>query len=339
MKKFLALGLLASIMSLAQAQVTVYGVVDGGVQRFNNGTTSVTRAADGLFATNRLGFRGREDLGNGMHASFQLEAQLTPSNGAVGSPTVAANEFFNREAWVGIGSRTLGELRFGRTDMTNGSEMDTLIWQAGNFSLHSTNGSGIELGTDQKSTVKWISPRTQGFQLQLARANNANGAVADAGNTQNGVSLDYVKGPFKAGVGHHTQAGVGVARRTATSWAVGYDFKVAALGVAYVTGDNSTTADVTSTAGIASVKVPVSPGWNLHGAYAWTKNGAVAVGNQGRGYTAMITRDLSRRTNLYAAWSRVDNDAGSRMGMPGVTAPAVAGLDTSSFGVGVAHRF
>lgn len=339
MKKILLASILASTFGLAQAQVSVYGVVDAGVQSYKDGSTRVTRAADNLFATSRLGFRGAEDLGSGFKANFQLEGQVNPSSGSIGSTTVATNEVFNREAWVGLSHGTFGEVRLGRTDMTMASEMDSMVWQAGNFALMPVNGTTVELGTDQKNTVKYISPRIAGFSVQAARANDAVGSTTSANAQQNSFSVDYAAGKLRAGVAHQKNDGVGVAKKDATSVGVGYDFGVVALGAAYVRGDNSTTADVTSDAGVISAKVPLSNGLNAHAVYGFTKNGSQATDNRGRGYTLALTKDYSKRTTVYAAYTAVTNQANSSMTMTGASAPSAAGIDTAGLSVGIRHSF
>ena len=173
---------IATVMSLssvmALAQVSVYGVIDTSVQSFNSGKETLTRMQDNVFNTSRLGFKGSEDIGYGLKANFQLEGQINPSAGSLGSTTIATNEVFNREAWVGV-SGSFGEIRLGKTDMTESGELDVRMSQAGNFGLHPINGSGIELGTDQKNVIKYISPRIAGLSLQLANATNTNGATTD----------------------------------------------------------------------------------------------------------------------------------------------------------------
>lgn len=339
MKKILLASILASMFGLAQAQVSVYGVVDAGIQSYKDGSTRVTRAADNLLATSRLGFKGSEDLGSGFKANFQLEGQLNPSSGSIGSTTVATNEIFNREAWLGLSHTTFGEVRLGRTDMTMTGEMDSMVWQAGNFALMPVNGTSVELGSDQKNVIKYISPRIAGFSAQVARASDAVGATSHAGTTQNAVSVDYAAGNFKAGLGRQVNDGAGAARKDSTSFGVGYDFGVVAVGAAYARGDNSTTADVTSDAGVLSAKVPLSHGLNAHAVYSFTKNGAQATDNRGRGYTLALTKDYSKRTTVYAAYTAVTNQANSSMTMVGATAPSAAGVDTAGLSVGIKHSF
>lgn len=68
-------------------------------------------STSGLTAS-RLGFRGAEDLGGALAASFWLEAGLANDTGIAGS----AGTLFNRRSTVSV-SGVLGEIRLGRDDV------------------------------------------------------------------------------------------------------------------------------------------------------------------------------------------------------------------------------
>ena len=326
-------------ISTAYSQVSVYGVIDTSIQSYNNGTTSFTRAADSQYSTSRLGFRGTEDLGGGLSAFFQVEGQLNPATGSMGSTTVTTNEIFNRDAYVGIKS-PVGSIRMGRTDVALVGEMDLFVSQSGNFGMHPTNGTSVELGTDQKNVVRYDSPVYGGFQLIVGHATNNVGATTDANADQNGVALRYEAGKLKAGIGYQKNQGVGVAARETTTAGLAYDFSVLSVGTAYARGDNSTTANVTSSTWVTSVRVPLQQQYAAHVVYAHSSNGSSTTDNKGNGVTLAVTKNLSKRTTLYGAYTKVYNQTNSSMAMFNATsAPATAGLNTSSLGLGISHTF
>jgi predicted porin len=342
-QKLAVLMLAAGVFGTAQAQnVTVYGVVDAGVQHYDSGTETITRAGQNLLATSRLGFRGSEDLGGGLKANFQLEMQINPSAGSAGATSpVATNEIFNRESWVGL-SGGFGEVRLGRTDMTLMSELDTYahLSNAGNFGFHGFNGTSVELGQDIKNTVKYISPRIGGFQLQAAHATNDPTATADSDGSKNSFSISYEAGKLKLAVAQQKDEGATkAAERDATGVAAYYDFGFASLGLSHITGDVSTTGDVTSKTTSVSARVPLANNVALFAVYGMTENGAQVTANKGNGYTVGAIKSLSKRTRLYAAYTTVDNEANSSMRMFNTTAPATAGLDTKAISVGMVHSF
>ncbi|PFW66730.1 porin, partial [Bacillus sp. AFS075960] len=67
----------AAVSGLAygQSSVTLYGIVDVGIEHINNTSAggAQTREASGNLSGSRWGLKGVEDLGGGMKAIFQLE--------------------------------------------------------------------------------------------------------------------------------------------------------------------------------------------------------------------------------------------------------------------------
>lgn len=97
----------------AQQNVTVYGIVDTGVERLTNvnaGGGSLIRVPHLTGSVpSRFGLRGSEDLGGGLRAEFTLENGFAPDSGALGQ----GNRLFGRQAWVGLSSGW-GAVSFGR---------------------------------------------------------------------------------------------------------------------------------------------------------------------------------------------------------------------------------
>ncbi|MCE1241634.1 porin [Oryzomicrobium sp.] len=100
-KKLIALAVagLAAAPAFAQTNVTIYGVADA---TFDNVRASSTAAAgDKLGSTNRvstnssyLGFKGTEDLGNGLKAVFQFESGISSDQ--------ATGTWASRDSFVGL---------------------------------------------------------------------------------------------------------------------------------------------------------------------------------------------------------------------------------------------
>lgn len=341
LKQLFTVGLLSIAVSThAQSSVSIYGIVDTGIQSYNNGTDKFTRSINGGLNTSRLGFRGTEDLGGGLKINFALEGQLNPSEGSVGSTTVVANEIFNREAWVGI-SGGFGAVRIGKTDVTYAQDIESGVSQAGNLALRPTNGTAIELGGDQKNVVRYITPTMYGLTVEVGHASGNNvGATAEAQASQTGASVKYELGKLKLFAGFQkNDATSSVAQRDFTAYGASYDFGFISTGVSYAQGDASANGDQKSTATVASVRMPLSNGYAIHGVYAEAKDGAQASAGNGKGYTLAVTKTLSKRTTLYAAYTDVDNETNSKMAMTGTTAPATAGLETKGILAGISHSF
>ena len=112
-KSLLALAVLGAFAGVASAQtsVTIYGSFDGGLRNLTNttatGQSKFTMSSSGTYNSNRIGFRGVEDLGGGMNAHFVLENGFNTGTGAV------VGELFGRQAYVGLGG-AWGSVDLGR---------------------------------------------------------------------------------------------------------------------------------------------------------------------------------------------------------------------------------
>ena len=120
-KSLLAVAALGAFASAAQAQssVTVYGIMDigyvGGNSRVASGT-AVTKGTSNTFtggaeSTNRIGFKGTEDLGGGSSAFFTVELGLEPASTTSGFKNSATTE--NRQSFVGLKKNGIGQFALG----------------------------------------------------------------------------------------------------------------------------------------------------------------------------------------------------------------------------------
>ena len=79
-KSLLALAAMGAFAGAAQAQssVTVYGTLDASMGRVDTGATTTngitTKLVGGALTSDRLGFRGVEDLGGGVKRDSNLQA-------------------------------------------------------------------------------------------------------------------------------------------------------------------------------------------------------------------------------------------------------------------------
>lgn len=118
MKKIIATAALASCGALsgavhAQTGVQIYGLLDAAVDYNTNADATghsrvwMPSLGGGMFPS-RIGFKGSEDLGNGLKAIFTLETGVYMDSGTTGQ----GNRLFGRQAWVGLagdwGQVTLG---------------------------------------------------------------------------------------------------------------------------------------------------------------------------------------------------------------------------------------
>ncbi len=107
-KSLMALAVLGAVAGTAQAQssVIIYGSVDAGLIKRSAQTLAI-----GKRANNTLGFKGTEDLGDGLKAIFQAEIRYEPDTGTIES---VVRPLFQGQSRVGLQSNELGMFRLGR---------------------------------------------------------------------------------------------------------------------------------------------------------------------------------------------------------------------------------
>jgi predicted porin len=326
MKKLLiATAALAVVAGTAQAQssVTIYGIYAQGFVSTELGTAQAvgTMSSDRL-DTGRLGFRGKEDLGGGLSAMFQLEGRLN-GNGSLGytDPAVGGNNIFDRLAYGGLTSKTLGTLTLGRqTDAVK--EIEGLSIFQNMTDTHNVT----TVGDRAANLTKYTSPNIQGLTFAVAYSEgyvSSSGQDAETGSgtqsaaltgtrhisynaqyTLQGVKLAAARGT------NNTTAGV---ESTTTRYSAQGQVMGATVGVSYTDNKLNAAGDKTDQLQI-SARVPLAmlgSGVSLLGSYIQNDamaSGATAGALNGVGYTAMLTKDLSKRTTLYAGYSSLDVD-------------------------------
>lgn len=100
--------LAACLTGQAQAQssnVTMYGYIDIGLIKESGTTTRLDKGYN-----NWLGFKGTEDLGDGLAAIFNVQMRFNPDTGMQEKSTT----LFQGETTVGLSSKSMGTLRLGR---------------------------------------------------------------------------------------------------------------------------------------------------------------------------------------------------------------------------------
>lgn len=120
MKKLVLAAVLAAAGMVHAQNVQVYGVAGAGVvsgSGFTSTNGDFTGFSDQLHNSNRFGFRGTEDLGNGLTAKFTLESNYSLRTGAVGKDSAGtgtgSTTVFDREANMALAG-DFGQVQLGR---------------------------------------------------------------------------------------------------------------------------------------------------------------------------------------------------------------------------------
>ncbi|MBR8316404.1 porin [Burkholderia dolosa] len=198
--------LAAPLAACAQSSVTLYGIIDTGIAWTNTVASSIRAPgasrwsmATGWGSGDRVGLLGREDLGGGLSAVFQLEMGFSGLNGT----SSQGGRLFGRQAYVGLSSTRYGKLTLGRQyDYTFDYVAPLMSW----LMFGSIYGAHIGDVDDSFQTfrlnnsVKYEVSPVAGLKLGALYA-FSNQAGGDAGrgfanNRAYGFGLDYLRGPL-----------------------------------------------------------------------------------------------------------------------------------------------
>jgi predicted porin len=331
-KHLLAAAVATAIAAPAMAQnVSVYGIIDTAIQSYDAGTTSVTRSADGVLASSRLGFKGTEDLGGGLKASFTLEQSVTPSTGS--------GTGYSRGAWVELSGK-FGAVRAGQGDTTTNQDIDSKVSQAGNLALRpkvatSSSVSNGELGGDQNNVFRYTLPKVNGLTVELGYMSNASSDTADGNDTITDIYLAYDVAGVKLHAGKATLDGTD--KKSSTNFGASYDAGFASFGYTVGTHDaNIASGNIKNS--VLSAKMPLGNGLSAHAVYASAQINGTA-NTDSSGYTFAVTKALSKRTTVYGAYTKTDVGSAAYFTMTGTTAGTAVGQNHNALTLGVAHSF
>lgn len=345
-KSLLALAVLGAFAGAASAQssVTIYGIVDTGIAHIDNGGDSINAMRSGNNNSSRIGFKGAEDLGNGLKATFVLENGINTDDGT-GDPG------FSRVTYVGL-EGGFGKVRLGKQNTPikealskidpfgTGGMVNAITYLGG-----SANGIGA-IPERSPNQIVYITPNFSGFSGELAYQFGE----AEGDNSANrvwGAQLGYANGPlnvqFGYSDGNSTDTGV-------TPFVDESDLKIALIGATYDFGaiklhgaysqkklDDNTGAgdDLKIKSGLIGVTVPFGAS-AIRAEYISNNDDRNDFDNTVLALS--YTYSMSKRTMLYATYARVDNDDLSEQGFKGGS-DVVAGENASGLAVGIQHKF
>ncbi|WP_194715050.1 porin [Noviherbaspirillum soli] len=316
-KSLLALAVLGAFAGVAQAQtsVTIYGSFDAGVRNQRDidaaGHSRTTMSSTGTYNSNRLGFKGVEDLGGGLNAHFTLESGFNSGTGELNN---TQNRLFQRSAFVGLGGQW-GSLDLGRqytvAFKTVGAYDPFNYKFTGIIPL---TGASVSAGTRVDNDIQY----TGTFGPITARAEYALGEQVGGGgnNSHAAIGGTYANGPLSFGAAY-TARKPNVATGTAPAnfqdnknWTVGgaFTFGPARIAAGYQNEkqDRATGGDAGQKNAWVGGSYDITPALGLTAAYYHTKvdANAVGVGNTTAGKRGLFivgaTYALSKRTNFYA---------------------------------------
>lgn len=320
-KHILAVGAIATLLQAtaarADAQINIYGQMDVGLTKYTGATWGVDRGAP-----NWLGFRGTEDLGGGMQASFRIETRFDPDTGA--NESGGRRPLFQGRSWVGITGK-FGTVRLGRdyTAMqdlivdfdpwgffTVGTLLDAAV---GSYSSDPSYAGSS--GNRFSNGIYYSSPQLAGFQAYITVASKE-GLVGGPQLKKNPVSYaaSYINGPLYLMVGAERSTAQDRFWNLSGSYRVGPANLMASYSrVDPLAGPDSSNKLVGADIAIGSGQVKLGAGK--------ISSGTPAAARQ---LSAGYWHSLSKRTTLYTDATRRTPDTGA---------------SSTAFDLGIRHTF
>lgn len=340
---------LSPFTAIAQNNVTVYGLVDSGIEVSNAGKGTKTRQITGGTGGSRVGFRGREDLGGGLAATFNLEMGFATDTGSL----TQGGKAFGRGSNIGLQHKDFGSVLIGLVNLPYyqvQSQVDAFNWRA-NGGLMAISRPGdtavqrilpITTSARAENAIGFISNFYSGVQFRLL------GAMSEKSDNQGNTysaSLSYKKKPLDVHLGY---AQIESSRKSygkseAFVFGGSYDFEKFKIYSGYTIEKNS----CRSCSGSLKIGTGIKNGGasNFHllnlgvripqGKATWIAQGTrlldksdylATTGSRHSNWFAVgMEYSLSKRTLIYSSLGTLSNQNGSSYGLGSGTASASAG--------------
>ena len=342
-KKLLAAAVLSAFAGVASAQsanVTLYGTLLGNFEITEangadtsaaaGGSTSSTRGGGlsggaGAFNANagnqgsrsrmnpagsNFGFRGTEDLGNGLSAWFQLEFSTalgapppnagtshgtapTARNNAMGlrsrtwgtlllgmwdTPFNQMNGFLNTNNRTGSASTGFHANLLGATTLGYGavSGQSAASWCGAGGTTAACFNHGTNFDRRERGSVQWWSPNWNGFELKASYGATMDSNPVTASNTVNGRTIKPYTWDLAA---TYTNGPLGLGMTYAKQKDL-LAYSAALSGGAALTGSGTGAFTISSGAGAGSTGASGSDGraWRMGGRYSFPMGGGSSLG-------------------------------------------------------------
>ncbi len=342
--------------ALAQSSVNLYGRINTTVENQKLGNASAT----GMVTNSSfIGFKGAEDLGNGLKAGFVLEANFNSDDGA--GPLN-----FKRNSEVNLAGG-FGMLRLGSFDPYS------YTVTADTISMHNhdtgTSADMLYFGAAGRgNTIAYRTPDIAGFNAEVqyrfgekagvnATDSLGNVVTANAWEDKGGFDLgvNYANGPLGLGFGYSQQkrnvlpAGItaGEENEKDSQFALRASYTIGDLTLgAYYQKQKADFASEKAKRDAYRLAAMYTIGASeLHanvGRATKVKVGGTKVGDSATQWTLAYNYNLSKRTKVYALYTNlnhVDSATSEPMGFGSLATSNTGGDKFRSIGVGIRHLF
>lgn len=320
-KKLLTLAVgaaLAAGMSVAQAEVTVYGKAHVSIDVQDNDAPPPADSNEETFISDnssRFGVRASEDLGGGLKALAQWEmGARTDENSPIST---------NRNSFLGLASDSFGTIRVGKYDTPYkdlGRKTDLFNERVGDsrnvIGLGSADGA---FDARVSNMVRYDSPSFGGLGVALLYSTDEGNTTGTVADSYRSASVSYQGGPVFAGVAYE-EHNVADSADNESGIRLGVGFKAGAmtLNALYETLSDIATGDPL---------VPTADVDNYGVGAAFKFGNATAKAQYYVSDTGDLNADsemvsvgldyaFSKTVTAYIVYAQADNDVA---GVPGVT--------------------
>jgi len=342
-KKLLTLAVAAAMVAPLAVQAagtgpTVYGVAHVAVESIDDDANTDTKSRVNS-RQSTLGFKGSEDLGNGLSAIYKMEFQVDQdgSNDDTGYG-LQDNASASRNSYVGLAHKDFGTIILGRHD--NPIKMMTISRDQFNTTLGDWNevaaASGVAgnmAGANRDNNViLYKSPNFNGFEA-VGMVNPGESDAADGiDDDLASIGARYVNGPIYVGAGWEdrdsTNGALGADSQE--SWRIAASYDIAGFRVSGMYNE---------TENVGMVKNVDADTWQLALSYKFGNTVVKGMYQDGEedqaagsdqeydAFALGVDHNFSKRTRVYAVYTETSVDT------TGMNA------DVDAFGAGIVHKF
>jgi len=362
-----------------KADVSYDSIITGDGTTTANGATAVTGVSKRVVSSNvsKFGFKGSEDLGDGLAAIWQIEQQINIDNSSNSCAAVAAGAaapacssnngiFATRNTFAGLKSETLGTVLMGRHDTpyklsTRKLDVfgDSIADNRALLGYKSANG-GFELRPTD--VLAYISPAFVGITaavatVNLSEGNTTSGPTTAQNQKQNSalsLAVMYDAAPFYGSVAYesHKLEAVPADGKKESAARLGFGFTQDAFSVSVVYERTTDNLGAAASNSLGHTAAYVGGKYNIgndavklaYGKASVLGSGAVQVADSGATQVSVgYDHGFSKRTKIYAIYTKITNGKGINYGFSQSTAASSSnsgfGTTPSALSLGLQHNF
>ncbi len=365
-KKLLAAAVAAAVVAApaAFAESTVYGKMHTSVDAVDYETGTDYDDWEMNSRASRLGFKGSEDLGNGLKAIYQIELQVNSGGGSQGQGSTSFLGKSSRNTFIGLAG-DWGTFLVGRHDTpakmafyAAGNERlgDSVIDLNIGNSLNGTQARNQPIGVFHEyradNAIAYVTPNFSGFTAAVAIIP---GEDSDVNGSRDGIADHYSLGLMYKGNGLKVGAGYtsydldGPGAVDADDWEVmnvgaSYTMNAFSIGAQYEKHENNPTPSLPALGLTAGNSDNDYDAWAVTGKYTFGNNALSAVYTDATwepdtvgsndidrtGWGLAAEHNFSKRTKVYAAYASGEMEYDTA---------GVSDEDNDVFSMGMIHSF